>query len=189
MARRRRVSPVQSADDSQVAERLPHEQLQDVQGILGAGERPGQASVHACAGLLDFKFAGQAGAASRRSSRSRTSCKRFKTGAMSYGSISKEAHETLAIAMNRLGGSSNTGEGGEDPARYVLEANGDSKNSADQTGRERPLRRDEHLPRQREGTADQDGAGRQARRRRRTARARKSFRGSPRRAAPRRASA
>jgi glutamate synthase (ferredoxin) len=56
--------------------------------------------------------------------------KRFKTGAMSYGSISKEAHETLAIAMNRLGGRSNTGEGGEDPARYVPEANGDSKNSA-----------------------------------------------------------
>ena len=55
---------------------------------------------------------------------------RFKTGAMSYGSISKEAHETLAIAMNRLGGKSNTGEGGEDPARYVLEENGDSKNSA-----------------------------------------------------------
>jgi len=55
---------------------------------------------------------------------------RFKTGAMSYGSISKEAHETLAIAMNRIGGKSNTGEGGEDPARYVLEENGDSKNSA-----------------------------------------------------------
>ncbi len=44
--------------------------------------------------------------------------KRFKTGAMSYGSISKEAHEALAVAMNRLGGKSNTGEGGEDPARY-----------------------------------------------------------------------
>src|SRR5690242_4156877 len=56
--------------------------------------------------------------------------KRFKTGAMSYGSISKEAHEALAIAMNRIGGKSNTGEGGEDPARYVPEANGDSKNSA-----------------------------------------------------------
>ena len=55
---------------------------------------------------------------------------RFKTGAMSYGSISKEAHETIAIAMNRLGGKSNTGEGGEDPARYQLEPNGDSKNSA-----------------------------------------------------------
>ena len=56
--------------------------------------------------------------------------KRFKTGAMSYGSISKEAHETLAIAMNRLGGKSNTGEGGEDPGRYFIEANGDSRNSA-----------------------------------------------------------
>jgi glutamate synthase (ferredoxin) len=56
--------------------------------------------------------------------------KRFKTGAMSYGSISKEAHEALAIAMNRIGGKSNTGEGGEDPARYVPDANGDSRNSA-----------------------------------------------------------
>ena len=56
--------------------------------------------------------------------------KRFKTGAMSFGSISQEAHESLAIAMNRLGGKSNTGEGGEDPARYVLDANGDSRNSA-----------------------------------------------------------
>jgi len=56
--------------------------------------------------------------------------KRFKTGAMSYGSISQEAHETLAIAMNRIGGKSNTGEGGEDPARYTLLENGDSKNSA-----------------------------------------------------------
>lgn len=55
---------------------------------------------------------------------------RFKSGAMSYGSISKEAHETLAIAMNRIGGKSNTGEGGEDPARYTLDANGDSRNSA-----------------------------------------------------------
>jgi glutamate synthase (ferredoxin) len=56
--------------------------------------------------------------------------KRFKTGAMSYGSISKEAHETLAIAMNRIGGKSNTGEGGEDPERFVPLTNGDSKNSA-----------------------------------------------------------
>jgi glutamate synthase (ferredoxin) len=55
---------------------------------------------------------------------------RFSTGAMSYGSISQEAHETLAIAMNRLGAKSNTGEGGEDPARYVRDANGDSRRSA-----------------------------------------------------------
>jgi glutamate synthase (ferredoxin) len=55
---------------------------------------------------------------------------RFATGAMSYGSISAEAHETLAIAMNRLGGKSNTGEGGEDPARFIPLPNGDSKRSA-----------------------------------------------------------
>lgn len=55
---------------------------------------------------------------------------RFSTGAMSYGSISAEAHETLAIAMNRLGAKSNTGEGGEDPERYIPLENGDSKRSA-----------------------------------------------------------
>ncbi|WCO65093.1 glutamate synthase large subunit [Iamia majanohamensis] len=55
---------------------------------------------------------------------------RFSTGAMSYGSISAEAHETLAVAMNRLGGKSNTGEGGEDPERFVDLPNGDSKRSA-----------------------------------------------------------
>jgi glutamate synthase (NADPH/NADH) large chain len=56
--------------------------------------------------------------------------KRFQTGAMSYGSISAEAHETLAIAMNRLGGKSNTGEGGEDPERYLPLPGGDSKRSS-----------------------------------------------------------
>ncbi len=56
--------------------------------------------------------------------------KRFKTGAMSYGSISKEAHENLAIAMNRIGGKSNSGEGGEDPKRFKKENNGIWKNSS-----------------------------------------------------------
>lgn len=56
--------------------------------------------------------------------------KRFTTGAMSFGSISKEAHETLAIAMNRIGGMSNTGEGGEDEVRFKPDANGDSRRSA-----------------------------------------------------------
>ncbi len=59
-----------------------------------------------------------------------TIVRRFATGAMSYGSISQEAHETLAIAMNRLGGKSNTGEGGEDAERFLPMANGDSKRSA-----------------------------------------------------------
>ncbi len=57
-------------------------------------------------------------------------CKRFKTGAMSYGSISKEAHEAMAIAMNRIGGKSNTGEGGEDVSRFTPDPNGDSRCSA-----------------------------------------------------------
>lgn len=56
--------------------------------------------------------------------------KRFATGAMSFGSISQESHESLAVAMNRMGGKSNTGEGGEDPARFEPMANGDSKRSA-----------------------------------------------------------
>ena len=56
--------------------------------------------------------------------------KKFKTGAMSYGSISQEAHENLAIAMNRISGKSNSGEGGEDPKRFQKELNGDSRNSA-----------------------------------------------------------
>jgi glutamate synthase (NADPH) large chain len=56
--------------------------------------------------------------------------KRFCTGAMSFGSISREAHETLAIAMNRLGGRSNTGEGGEDPRRFVPDENGDLRRSS-----------------------------------------------------------
>jgi glutamate synthase (NADPH/NADH) large chain/glutamate synthase (ferredoxin) len=57
-------------------------------------------------------------------------CKRFKTGAMSYGSISSEAHEALAIAMNRIGGRSNSGEGGEDPNRFTPDPNGDIRRSA-----------------------------------------------------------
>jgi glutamate synthase (NADPH) large chain len=56
--------------------------------------------------------------------------RRFKTGAMSFGSLSKEAHETLAIAMNRLGGKSNSGEGGEDPSRFIPDENGDLRRSA-----------------------------------------------------------
>ena len=67
--------------------------------------------------------------------------KRFATGAMSFGSISKEAHETLAIAMNRIGGRSNTGEGGEDEARFKPDANGDLAPQRDQAGGFGPLRR------------------------------------------------
>ncbi|MCA9018083.1 MAG: FMN-binding glutamate synthase family protein, partial [Planctomycetaceae bacterium] len=81
-------------------------------------------------GLMEFKFDESKSIPVEEVESVADIMKRFKTGAMSYGSISKEAHETLAIAMNRIGGKSNTGEGGEDPARYTLEPNGDSKNSA-----------------------------------------------------------
>jgi glutamate synthase (ferredoxin) len=79
-------------------------------------------------GLLDFKKGQPVPLESVESVESLMT--RFKTGAMSYGSISKEAHETLAIAMNRIGGKSNTGEGGEDPERRQPLPNGDSRNSA-----------------------------------------------------------
>ncbi len=80
-------------------------------------------------GLLNFKFPDQP-VPIEEVEPVEAIVRRFKSGAMSYGSISKEAHETLAIAMNRIGGKSNTGEGGEDPARYTLDPNGDSRNSA-----------------------------------------------------------
>ena len=81
-------------------------------------------------GLIDFEFPVNGGIPIDQVESVESIMKRFKTGAMSYGSISQEAHETLAIAMNRIGGKSNTGEGGEDPERYNLLPNGDSKNSA-----------------------------------------------------------
>ena len=92
--------------------------------------------------------------------------KRFATGAMSYGSISAESHETLAIAMNRLGGKSNTGEGGEDVER-LYDPRAPFRGQAD---RLRPLRRDHRIPGERRRPADQDGAGREARRGRPAAR-------------------
>ena len=90
--------------------------------------------------------------------------KRFKTGAMSLGSISREAHENLAIAMNRLGGKSNTGEGGEDPVRYRPRRERRPAAQRDQAGGLGPLRRHQLLPGQRRRAPDQDGAGREARR-------------------------
>ncbi len=80
--------------------------------------------------LLDFNVEGSDAIPIEEVESVASIVKKFKTGAMSYGSLSKEAHECLAIAMNRLGGKSNTGEGGEDAERYTLMPNGDSKNSA-----------------------------------------------------------
>jgi len=81
-------------------------------------------------GLLGFKFRADGGIPLDDVEPARDIVKRFSTGAMSLGSLSREAHETLAIAMNRVGGKSNTGEGGEDAARYTPDPNGDSRRSA-----------------------------------------------------------
>ena len=81
-------------------------------------------------GLLGFRFPENGGVDLDQVEPASDIVKRFATGAMSLGSLSREAHETLAIAMNRVGGKSNTGEGGEDPARYTPDPNGDSRRSA-----------------------------------------------------------
>ena len=81
-------------------------------------------------GLLEFGSAGATPIALEEVEPAKEIVRRFCTGAMSLGSISREAHETLAIAMNRLGGRSNTGEGGEDPARFQPDPNGDRRRSA-----------------------------------------------------------
>ncbi|MGB7362931.1 MAG: glutamate synthase large subunit [Rhodococcus sp. (in: high G+C Gram-positive bacteria)] len=81
-------------------------------------------------GLFRFKTEGRKAIPIDEVESARDIVKRFSTGAMSYGSISAEAHETLAIAMNRLGGRSNSGEGGEDTARFLPDENGDWRRSA-----------------------------------------------------------
>ncbi|MCX5749934.1 MAG: glutamate synthase large subunit [Candidatus Saganbacteria bacterium] len=85
---------------------------------------------HLCTLRSALKFKEQAAVAINEVESASEIVKRFVTGAMSYGSVSKEVHETIAIVMNRLGARSNSGEGGEDPARFKPLANGDSKRSA-----------------------------------------------------------
>jgi glutamate synthase (NADPH/NADH) large chain len=81
-------------------------------------------------GLIDFNFDESKAIPLEEVESAADIVKRFRTGAMSFGSISAEAHESMAIAMNRLGGKSNTGEGGEDDARFTPDANGDLRRSA-----------------------------------------------------------
>jgi glutamate synthase (ferredoxin) len=101
--------------------------------------------IYTLRGLLDFQPAGPPVPLDEVES-VESICQRFKTGAMSYGSISQEAHESLAIAMNRIGGKSNTGEGGEDPCRYTPDANGDSRCSAIKQVASRPFWRYQPIP-------------------------------------------
>jgi glutamate synthase domain-containing protein 2/glutamate synthase domain-containing protein 1/glutamate synthase domain-containing protein 3 len=104
-----------------------------LRGLLRIGPERGGAGVGSGAGTGAGEAAEGTGAAAIPLSEvepAKEIVRRFCTGAMSLGSISREAHETLAIAMNRLGGRSNTGEGGEDPARFTPDPNGDRRRSA-----------------------------------------------------------
>ncbi len=104
-------------------------QLRGLQGVHRRRQRPGRDSWPPCAGCSAAHRRAADRSRSTRSSRSRRSSSGSPPAPCRYGSISAEAHETLAIAMNRLGAKSNTGEGGEDPERFVPDANGDSRRS------------------------------------------------------------
>ena len=129
VAARRRVPPVQPRHGLQAAARHAQRAIPRFTRNTRALVNDQSRSSGRCAGLLDFKRA-QPPIPLDEVEPVESIVKRFATGAMSYGSISLEAHETLAIAMNRMGGKSNSGEGGEDPARYTPDANGDSRRSA-----------------------------------------------------------
>ena len=165
----RRGARLDAGKRRQPAARGARQQLRELRGV----RRVDQRAVRAAADdpRADGAEAGrQAARRSTRSSRPSEIVKRFATGAMSFGSISREAHTTLAIAMNRIGGRSNTGEGGEEADRFVPLPNGDSMRSAIKQVASRPVRRDHRIPGQRRRHPDQDGAGREARRRRPAAR-------------------
>ena len=140
-------------------------------------------------GLLQVPRAAASRSRSRRSSRPSEIVKRFATGAMSLGSISREAHETLAIAMNRLGGTLEHRRGRRGPVALHARRQRRPAPLGDQAGGLGPLRRDDPLPGQRRPAADQDGPGRQARRGRPAARPQGRRRTSARCATRRRASA
>jgi glutamate synthase (ferredoxin) len=142
--------------------------LQELQGVFRPGQRAGEGIRHAA------RAAGTALADTPlpldEVEPVSEIVKRFKTGAMSYGSISKEAHETMAIAMNRIGGKSNTGEGGEDPERYTWTNDAATARTARSSRWRRGVLASPANTWSTPGVADQDGAGRQAGRRRPAAR-------------------
>ena len=121
-------------------------------------------------GLIGFRYPEDGGIDIDQVEPATEIVKRFATGAMSLGSLSREAHETLAIAMNRLGGKSNTGRGRG--GRGALHARPERRLAplGDQAGRLGPLRRHRPLPHERRRDPDQDGPGREARRGRPAAR-------------------
>ena len=129
VAPRRRVPPVQPRDRLPAPARDPGRPLRHLQEVH---ELVDEQNERLCTlrGLFEFRLDQCQPVPIEEVEPVESIVKRFATGAMSYGSISAEAHETLAIAMNRLGARSNTGEGGEDPERFKPLPNGDSKRSA-----------------------------------------------------------
>ena len=166
MASRGRAAPVQPRDGVPAAARDPGASLRRLQAVHPAVNEQSE-RLMTLRGLFGFRDGARPPVPIDEVEPVSEIVRRFSTGAMSYGSISQEAHETLAIAMNRLGGKSNTGEGGEDTDRFLPTRTAPRRGQA---GRQRPVRRDERVPRQRRRPADQDGPGRQARRGRPAAR-------------------
>jgi glutamate synthase domain-containing protein 2/glutamate synthase domain-containing protein 1/glutamate synthase domain-containing protein 3 len=119
------LNPVSITKLQQAVRESSFETFQDYARVVNQQSK----DLYTLRGLLEFRPAGPAVPIEEVESAAEI-VKRFATGAMSFGSISKEAHETLAIAMNRMGGRSNTGEGGEDEARFNPDPNGDWRRSA-----------------------------------------------------------
>ncbi len=129
LAQRRRAARLGSASDLLAAGRRAPRRRRRLPAIRRAHQPGGARDSCTLRGLLELKPR-QAAVPIDEVEPASEIVKRFCTGAMSFGSLSAEAHETLAIAMNRLGGKSNTGEGGEDPARFEPSPSGDSRRSA-----------------------------------------------------------
>ena len=158
VAPRGRGPPVQPGDGVQAAARHAGQALRHLQAVHAAGRRPVRSAWPRCAGCSSSRTARGEPIPIDEVEPVSSIVHRFSTGAMSYGSISVEAHETLAIAMNSIGGKCNTGEGGEDPER-LHDPHGARAIKQVASG---PLRRHQRVPRQRRRPADQDGPGRQA---------------------------
>ena len=166
----RRAPHVEPRDDRAAPARGAPRRRADLRGVLAARERRTPRARRRCAGCCSSASPRTAASRSTRSSRRRRSSSASRPARCRSARSAREAHETLAIAMNRIGGKSNTGEGGEDPVRYIARRERRLAPLGDQAGRLGPLRREHPLPRQRRPAPDQDGAGREARRGRPAAR-------------------
>ena len=164
VAPRRRVPPVQPRDRLPAPARHPGRPVRHLQEVHRSWSTTRTSGSAPSAASSSSSSTSARRCRSRRSSRSSRSSSGSPPARCRYGSISGEAHETLAIAMNRLGGKSNTGEGGEDPARFKPAAQRRQQAERDQAGGLGPVRRDQRIPGQRRRAPDQDGAGGQARR-------------------------